>query len=33
MEQRFVPEDASESGVGVEVVLIGPLSDAVRGRR
>jgi len=33
MEQRFVPEDASETGVGVEVVLIDALPDAVRGRR
>jgi NADH-quinone oxidoreductase subunit M len=33
MEQRFVPEDASETGVGVEVVLIDVLPDAVRGRR
>jgi len=33
MEQRFVPEDASETGVGVEVVLIDALPDAARGRR
>jgi NADH-quinone oxidoreductase subunit M len=33
MEQRFVPEEASETGVGVEVVLIDALPDAVRGHR